>query len=432
MDETLRDSEGKIPADRPHGAPCSSPRGWLVLGLCSLLFISSQFHRVSNAIIAVQLREDLNISAESLGVLSACFFYAFAVMQVPLALFLDRIGGRLCMGALSILGAAGGIIFSAAGGVEGAVLGRVLLGMGMAGNLMGSLKLISNWFPPQQFATLSGLLLALGTLGNMLAATPLALMVEKLGWRWSIGLSAVGTGFLALVFLALVRERPSYLKDQSLTSAPASTLSQVGYLLRLREYWLISMATFFRYGTFVAIQGLWAGPYLIQVLGLGPVRSGNILVLLNLGLVLGSPLGGILSDRWIGSRKQVVVMGLGVMAVAELALALGWCGDDPIWLAVLFVSLGLSSAFGQVMYAHIKDMVPGPMTGMALTGINLFTMLGAASFLQGLGWVVDRWAQGGGSSQEAFTAAFLSAFGGVALALLLYLFTKEAHPSEKN
>lgn len=424
-------AESEIPIDRPKQASSSSPRGWVVLGLCALLFISSQFHRVSNAIIAVELRQDLNISAENLGVLSACFFYAFALMQIPLALFLDRIGGRLCMGFLSILGAAGGIIFSTAGGMEGAVLGRVLLGAGMAGNLMGSLKLISNWFPPQQFATLSGLLLALGTLGNMLAATPLALLVEKLGWRYSIGLSALGTGFLALVFLGIVTERPSHDLHQTLTSGPLSTSGQLGHLLRLREYWLISMATFFRYGTFVAIQGLWAGPYLIQVLGLGPVRSGNILVLLNLGLVLGSPLGGILSDRWIRSRKQVVVTGLAVMAVAELALALGWCGDDPMLLALLFAGLGLSSAFGQVMYAHIKDLVPAPMTGMALTGINLFTMLGAASFLQGLGWVVDRWIQGGGSGQEAYTAAFLSAFAGVAVALLLYLFTREALPSRK-
>lgn len=424
--------ETETPMEQPKQPASSSPRGWLVLGLCSLLFISSQFHRVSNAIIAVQLREDLHISAESLGILSAFFFYAFALMQVPLALFLDRIGGRLCMGVLSVLGAVGGIVFSTAGGMQEAVLGRVLLGIGMAGNLMGSLKLISNWFPPQQFATLSGLLLALGTLGNMLAATPLALMVGKLGWRWSIGLSALGTGFLAMIFLLLVRERPAHAQHPSILSAPPSTLGQVGQLLKLREYWLISMATFFRYGTFVAIQGLWAGPYLIQVLGLGPVKSGNILVLLNLGLVLGSPLGGILSDRWVRSRKQVVVMGLAVMAGAELTLALGWCGDDPLWLAALFVGLGLSSAFGQVMYAHIKDMVPATMTGMALTGINLFTMLGAASFLQGLGWVVDRWAQGGASSQEAYSAAFLSAFGGVFAALLLYLFTREGSPSGKN
>jgi nitrate/nitrite transporter NarK len=416
-------------AAKAQESPCGAPRGWMVLGLCSLLFISSQFHRVSNAIIAVELREELGISAESLGVLSASFFYSFAAMQVPLALFLDRLGGRLSMGVLSIVGAAGALVFSMARGMEGAVLGRILLGAGMAGNLMGSLKLISNWFPPQQFATLSGLLLALGTLGNMLAATPLAMMVENLGWRLSIGLWGLGTGLLALIFLALVRERPPHSADHGRAQNAASTLGQVGLLLRLREYWLISLATFFRYGTFVAIQGLWAGPYLIQVLGLAPVTSGNILVLLNLGLVLGSPLGGILSDRWIRSRKRVVLMGLGVMAAAQLTLAMGWCGRDLGWLGFAFMMLGISSAFGQVMYAHIKELVPAPMTGMALTGINLFTMLGAASFLQGLGWVVDRWIQGGSTNQEAYMAAFLAGFGGVALAFLLYLPTREANHS---
>lgn len=410
-----------------HSRSITGTKRWLMLGLCASLFICSQFHRVSNAIIAVDLREDLRISAESLGVLSAAFFYAFAAMQVPLALLLDRVGGRLAMGVLSLGGAGGALAFSMARGMEGAVLGRVLLGIGMAGNLMGSLKLISNWFPPKQFATLSGLLMALGTLGNMLAATPLAVMVEALGWRWSIGLAGAFTGALSLFFLAFVQERPERGSEKARgATGPTSTLGQVGSLLRLREYWLISFATFFRYGTFVAIQGLWAGPYLIQVMGLSSVTAGNILVLLNLGLILGSPLGGILSDQWFRSRKRVVMVGLAAMALAELVLALGWCGTSPGWLSLLFLALGTSSAFGQVMYAHIKELVPGQMTGMALTGINLFTMLGAAAFLQGLGWVVDQWSHGGGTSTQAYRAAFLVAFGGVALALLLYAATRDS------
>lgn len=408
-------------------------RAWLVLGLCAGLFICSQFHRVANAIIAVDLKHDLAISAESLGILSAAFFWAFAAMQIPLALLLDRIGGRVAMGALSLVGSLGAVIFSLAQGMEGAVLGRVLLGAGMAGNLMGSLKLISNWFPPQQFATLSGLIMALGTIGNMLAATPLALLARELGWRWAMALAGALTGALTLVFWALVRERPQGdPQETERRQGASSTWGQVGCLLGLREYWLISLATFFRYGTFVAIQGLWAGPYLIQVLGLAPVTAGNILVLLNLGLILGSPVGGILSDRVLGSRKKVVIIGLAAMAWALLPLALGWCGAQPGWLSLLFLALGAFSAFGQVMYAHIKELLPPQMTGMALTGVNLFTMLGAAAFLQGLGWVVDQWAQGGASPMEAYKAAFLTAFGGVAMALVLYMATRDSARPEKT
>lgn len=398
---------------------------WRVFGLCACLFVCSQFHRVSNAVIAVELSRDLNLSPEGLGLLSAAFFYAFAAMQVPLALLLDRVGGRLAMGGLSVLGATGVVMFSAASDGNWALAGRILIGAGMSGNLMGSLKLISNWFPPTQFATLSGVLMALGTLGNMLATTPLALLAQLLGWRWAMGASGLITALLAVVFLGAVRERPDEAPVLDTRPLQDSPWSKVGELLKLREYWLISWATFFRYGTFVAIQGLWAGPYLMEVIGLSPVLAGNILLVLNLGVILGSPMGGILSDRWLHSRKKVVLIGLALMALGLLGLSVGAPGGAPWGLALLFFLIGASSSFGQVMYAHIKEMVHSEMTGMAMTAINLYTMLGAAAFLQGLGWVVDRWGSRYGSSGAAYGAAFFIAFMGISLALVLYIFTRE-------
>mgnify|MGYP003925771077 CR=1 FL=1 len=403
----------------------SGARRWMVFFLCASLFVCSQFHRVSNAVIALDLSRDLGISAESLGALTAAFFYSFAAMQIPLAMFLDRVGGRASMGFLSILGSAGVVGFSLAGSMEEAFLARILVGVGMAGNLMGSLKLISNWFPPGQFATLSGVLMALGTLGNMLAATPLALLNEATGWRNSIRITGLVTAALAVAFLLLVREAPPHIRMRR-RGEDISLFAEVRNLLRLKEYWLISQGTFFRYGTFVAIQGLWAGPYLLEVLKVPPVVAGNLLLILNLGVIVGSPLGGLLSDRLVGSRKKVVLMGLGGMGFCLLALAMGWCGAGTFCVGAVFLALGVASSFGQVMYAHIKEMLPSSMTGMALTGINLFTMLGAAAFLQGMGWVLDRWATGPEPSAQGYHTAFVVAFGGVMLGLILYSFTRDA------
>jgi sugar phosphate permease len=203
-------------------------------------------------------------------------------------------------------------------------------------------------------------------------------------------------------------------------------------LLLQRDYWLISVGTFFRYGTLVAIQGLWAGPYLMQVVGLSPVETGNLLLMLNIGVILGAPLAGWLSDRVVSTRKRVVLLGLAGMAVTELALSQGWSGSNQWILGAFFLGLGISSAFGQVMYAHIKELMPARMTGMALTGVNLFTMLGGAAFLHGMGWVVDAWSTSTGSAAQAHGAAFFMAFLGVALALGLYLFTRETSPTGQS
>jgi fucose permease len=85
-------------------------RRWLILILCAFLFILSQFYRVSNAIIAPQLQKELAISNEALGILGAIFFYAFAFVQIPLGLFLDRVGARLIMTVLTIVGSIGAVL----------------------------------------------------------------------------------------------------------------------------------------------------------------------------------------------------------------------------------------------------------------------------------------------------------------------------------
>jgi len=378
-------------------------RRWVVFCLCAVLFICSQFYRVSNAIIAPQLQRDLGLSPESLGLLTALFFYTFALVQLPLGPCLDRIGARRSMAALTIVGSVGAWIFASA-----------------------SMKLFTTWFSPREFATLSGLIIALGTVGNMVAATPLALLVEAFGWRWSFATIGGFTALLAILFYALVREGPYGVRRQEEMAPSIGEMART--LLGRREYWIISLSTFLRYGIFVAIQGLWVGPYLMEVVGLSAVQAGNLLLILNVGLIIGSPLSGWISDRVLSSRKKVVMAGLVGMALSLLVLAMGWAsGNTPLLAGVLF-TFGLSSGAGIVMYAHIKELMPGAMTGVALTGVNLFTMLGGGFFLHLMGWALERLSGGGPVGPEAYRAAFLIGVAGLVVAFSLYIRTREEHP----
>jgi len=403
-----------------------STRRWLVLTLCSFLFILSQFYRVSNAIIAPQLQKELSISSEVLGILGAAFFYAFAIAQIPLGLFLDRIGARLIMTCLTIVGSIGAIIFASAHDMTVAIIGRALLGLGMAGNLMGTLKLFTRWFSPRAFATLSGVILALGTLGNMIAATPLALMVNSFGWRWSFILIGIVTFLFAVTFFFLVDDSPEgeSIPDTNKPPSP-STRHNIRLLFTSRDYWIICFGTFIRYGIFVAIQGLWAGPYLIEGLGFSIVEAGNLLLLLNMGYLAGSPLGGWLSDRAIHSPKRVVLLGMALSALCIFALSGDW-GVGNVWiLGGIFIILGISSSFGIIMYAHIKDLMPQDMSGMALTGVNLFTMLGGAMVMQVMGVLLDRFSASGIPSLGDYQTIFFIASLSIACGWALYVFTRK-------
>jgi sugar phosphate permease len=400
---------------------------WVVLAACTALFVCSQFFRVANAVVAPRLQAELGLSSEALGGLSAAFFYAFAAMQIPLALVLDRVGARRTMSGLSLVGAAGAVVFATAGSQAQATAGEVLLGVGMAGNLVGSMKLVSQWFSPREFATLAGAIGACGTLGNVLATTPLALLVEAIGWRRSFLAFSAATAALALLFFALAREPASPAAPSVAEDGSEPLRARVRRLLSAREYWLISFSAFCRYGAFVSIQALWAGPYLVEIAGLTPVAAANLILLLNLSFVVGAPLGGWLSDRVLRSRKKPVVVALAGTALALVALALATAAPAPWLIALILAGLGVTSSFGQVVWAHIKGVMPAPMAGMAMTGMNFFNMLGAAAFLHGSGWVLERWAgPGGARGPDGYRAAFLASAAMAALALALYAFTRDA------
>ncbi len=389
-------------------------RAWIIFAICALHFFLSQLYRTTNAVLSPWLIADLGLDTEDLGHLAAAFFYTFALSQIPLTLWLDRIGARRMMAACSLLGLAGAIAFSLARGFGEGLAGRLLLGVGMACNLMGPLKLLSTWFPPAAFATVSGLLYAAGTLGNVAAATPLVLLVEHLGWRSALQAIAL---FHLVALLALLWAVPADRPGRA-EGGPAG-VSALFRLLRSRDYWIISGSTFVRYGTHAALQTLWAGPFLMEALGFRPREAGHVLLALNAGLIAGAPLWGLLADRVFGTPKWVVACGLMCLAAAGGSLRTLDPGACAVQAAALFFAYGLCSSAGWQVYSHVKGLFPREMAGAAMSGVNCFTMLGPAVFLQGLGLFLQGLYPEDPRGVEAFRGALLlCAFCQAAIALL--------------
>ena len=402
-------------------------RRWIIFILATAHFFLSQFYRTSNAVIAPELIRDLSLNTSQLGLLSASFFYGFALTQIPISVLLDKVGPRWLMTVLSLMGVVGAILFSIADSLGFGLIGRVLLGIGMACNLMGTFKLLTEWFEPLVFATLSGLVVSIGTIGNMVSATPLVILVEQMGWRHSFQLIAGMNLILTLTLFVVVRDRPARPTIHTANGAPAISLKQafsnLSLLFKNKDYWIISLATLIRYGTFAAFQALWAGPFLIEVLGYSAIQTGNLILLMNVGLIIGSPLWGALSDRVFKTRKGLVVFCLLMMALISMVLTTFSANTGPFLIALTFFLFGLAASGGMLMYPHIKDLMPQAMAGAAMTGINFFNMLGPAVFLQGLGVLMQHLYPDASRSPAAFDAAFLVCMVGLVGATLLYLFT---------
>ncbi len=408
---------------------------WAIFAVLSSMFIISQFYRVSNAVIARELVRDLGLNAESLGLLGGAFFYSFALVQVPMGTALDRIGPRIIITVLPLLTALGAFLFSLSEGFTLAFIARLLMGMGMACVLMGTFKALTAWFPPDEFATMVGLTYSVGTLGNILATSPLAYMASLLSWRTSFVIIGMATILACALVFKVVRDRPGGQKAEQVTGHAAEKEGHIPILFSLRilfgslAFWQISATNFFRYGTFVAIQGLWGGPYLMDVLGYSPIRAGNILMMMALGVIIGGPLGGRLSDRVFRSRKKVVIGGMFAYAVGIFFLT-GWTRiTHEVFYYGLFFSLGFSMSAGMVVFSQIKELFDIRMCATAMTASNFFTMMGSAVYMQAMGKIIEIFPNVGGIyPPRAYHIAFSSCLLGIAITLSFYGFSKDTRP----
>jgi len=406
-----------------------SSKRFLIFSILSALFTLSMFYRVSSAVIAPNLMHDLGLDAENLGLLGGAFFYSFALLQIPMGPMLDRIGPRIVITSFSMIGALGALVFACGNSFPIAVLGRSLIGVGMASALMGSMKVFLLRFPPEKFVTLIGLLQAVGTFGNIFAASPLAFLTSTVGWRMTFVIAGVVTALLASATFFILREAKG--DNDGLASSP-SFQPEIGILQSFRSilgslsFWQIGAVAFFRYGTFVSLQGLWLGPYLINIRGHSPVQTGNLIILLAVGIIVGGPIAGWLSDRTFHSRKGVALGGLSLYCLSLLPLAGIVKLPSPFWIGIIFFFIGFFCSFGMVIYAHAKELFPAAISGTVMAAVNFFTMAGPAFLMPALGKIIESFHHEGPSyPAEAYHLSFLVCFLGMAISLIFYAFSQK-------
>jgi MFS family permease len=411
-----------------------SYRSFLIFSILAILQIFSLFYRVSNAVIAPNLTGDLHLDAETLGILGGAFFYSFALLQIPMGPMLDRIGPRFVLTLFSFIGGLGAFIFAWGESFSAVLLGRILNGVGMAAILMGSLKVFTLRFPPGKFATLAGILFSIGTLGNVLAASPLAYLASTIGWRMAFFFSGVITTILAfLVFWVLGEE-----KGKEEISSPASSGQKIGILQSLRlvlgafVFWRIAAIAFFRYGTFVALQGLWLGPYLMDIKGYSSVQAGNLLILLAVGSIVAGPIAGWLSDR-VFHPKNVILWGAGLYTLSLIPLMGVMDIRGPFSYGLIFFFIGFSCGFGIAFFSYVRELFPIAISGTVMTLVNFFTMAGGAIFMPLLGKIIKSFPRTGLSyPAEAYHFSFLLCFLSMAASVIFYAIPRKKRSGDKE
>lgn len=385
-------------------------------------YVLSQFYRSFLAVIAPELAVELGLGPQALGNLQAFWIAGFVLMQFPVGWALDTLGPRRTVAATMLLAIAGAVIFAMAQTALALNVAMLLVGAGCSAIYMGALYVFGRINRPEQFALLCSWLLGLGTAGNLLAASPLALATALIGWRGAMLMMAGATTISALAVYLLVRD-----PGRITSAARRGFLSGLGDVLKIRALWPLLPITAVSYSVILAERGLWAGPYFAEVHGLGPVARGHALLAMAAAMSAGAMAYGPL-DRWLGTRKWIVAGGVLVTAAGFLGLAL--LGSSlPGAVAAMALLGGFGMSYG-VLMAHGRSFVPDHLLGRGITLLNVLFIGGAGLLQPASGAFMARLSD----APPALSYALLHT--GFALLLLatlaIYLASRDAPPNRKE
>jgi nitrate/nitrite transporter NarK len=387
---------------------------WVILGVCLLCFMQVHIHRVGFAPLIPTFMRDLGITYAAAATIMTAYFWTYTAAQVPVGVLADRLGPRrMMLTSLGIL-VVGVIAFPLSRDYTQSLLTRGLIGLGAAGIWLPGLRLIHEWFPPQERGRATGLFSAGGGIGGTMALMLVPVLAEHFGWRWGYAMTLLPLfTTLALIYLFV---RPGPLTERhSRAAASRGTAPVLKNVLGVAALWPINVAVLFSYGAFIGLV-TFLPAFLVRQEGLTPGRAGLVTGLITAGTVVSWPLAGFISD-WMGRRKVIYLFSQGMCVLSCLAFALlvpgtGWAGAA---LVALFTGLMLGGLV--TPFVMVVELFPSDLIGTASGVVNTFCFAGSLLIPVLVGKILD--------VSGSFPAAFMACAAFEAVALASAAFTRE-------
>ena len=423
--------KGKALIDQPAAASFRDPHRWVVFSVICLIYFFVYFHRVSTSVIVSDLLAAFNTNATALGFMSSMYFYIYALDQPIVGYLADRIGPRRVIAYWSMTAAAGCLIFGMAPSIGWATLGRALIGFGVGGVYVPTVKALSQWFNEKEFATMVGLLMSVGNLGAVVATTPLAWAAGTWGWRPTFFLIGGTTMGMAVLMLAVTRDSPSAKNpdarhDEAIHTPPAGLVRNTVTIIASVQFWLLATLFFGVYGTAVTLQGLWATPFLMAVLEVQRILASQLNMLIPIGVIIGAPVFGWLPNRFSLNKAHTLTFITAVYTICWLVILLVFDRLGIVGYAVLFLVMGVViGGFISTIWGIIRETTPAERLGLTSGILNPAPFLGVAAFQVLTGNIIDQAGQVGEPySLSGFESAFSACLAGALVCLVLSFFIK--------
>lgn len=402
---------------------------WIIWGLGSLFYFYECLLQVSPSVMSVELMRDFSVTGHTLGILAGIYFYSYAAMQLPGGLLLDYFGPRRLLALAALICGISSIGFAMTSDFFMAGSARLMMGLGSAFAVIGSLKLAANWFNSDRFALLTGLMVTIGMMGAIGGEAPLAYLVDSYGWRESmIFMGSIGIGISLLIAL-IAKDTPNNTKTLKQHSEPV--LTNLKSIVKNKQLWLIATYGGLMYMGTPVFCGLWGVPFLMFKMHIAKATAANYISWIFIGWAVTSPLWGILSNR-IGLRKPPMYIGsIGALIVSVLFIYAPI--QSPIVMQALLCLFGVFSAGFLPAFSVAKELCSKDYVATGLSFMNMMNMIGIAISEPLIGFILDTLWDGTLSNGIRLypSAAYHTALSilpiGILVSLFILIWVRETH-----
>jgi predicted MFS family arabinose efflux permease len=378
-------------------------------------FISAALRTVT-ATMAPILTQEFSLAARDLGLLSGGYFLGFAALQIPLGTWLDRFGAKRVILLMLVFAVLGCVVFATASSFQGLLLARFLCGLGVSVCLMAPLTAYRRWLSPQTQLRANSWMLMTGSLGMLCATLPVQAALPVLGWRgifWAIAaLVALSMVLIAFCVPAWSHSSLDKTREQAALAQPSS--QERSPIWRQPDFARMVPIGFVIYGGMIAIQTLWAGPWMTRGAGYTPEQAAGGLFAINFAMLLNYWAWGWLNPKlvargWgavrlirLGLPFSLLALPLTVLVATDTPLPFGV--NLPIWF--LWIFYFLTTSFVSLAQPAVGMAFPSHMAGRALTAYNLVIFMGVFVVQWSIGLGIDFFLWLGLASVRAYQAAF--------------------------
>ena len=370
-----------------------STSNWLA---CLIWAISACFYfyeimlLVSPSVMKDPLMAEFNATGEQLGHLAAFYYYAYALMQIPVGILVDRFGPRILLTLAAAICAIGCFMFGTSTSLWGAELSRLIMGLGGSFAVVGSLKIASMWFPINRFALLTGLMVAVGMMGAVAGQAPVAMLVKMVGWRETMligGGVGIVLSFLIWCFIGqTVLEQKIAIKSKAKNTLFKDIVPGLMQLIRHPGVWLISIYSGLMFVPTTGFGQLWGVSYIESIYGISTENAGWVVSMIFFGWAAGGPFYGWFSDK-IGKRNPP--MALAAILTIVIMMIILYIPKSVFVMQILLFLLGACSSGFILSFSVIRELTPLHLTGTAIGFINTINNASGAIAQPVLGKILD-------------------------------------------